>query len=278
MQAPEGLDLRNGCTYYLEASVTDEQTGLASEPVGMTFEVRWDHLAPAPSEAIEVAASVESDGSGGVVRQAEIALVEPDGSEEGDVYDVYRIGADGPELVAAGMPLDARVIDRYAPFGKGERRYRVACRTADGDVDWADYPYELEGAALRIDWPGGSVELPYNLEVQDSYEKDFEPRTHLDGTVQGYWNRGVAMSSGMSTDVMALRDRDTIARLRELANHDGPVFVRTPDGAAYQANVNVSGLDSDGGPSTAVALDAVRVATTEAFMATDSESIAQGAV
>jgi len=66
-------------------------------------------------------------------------------------------------------------------------------------------------------------------------------------------------------------DAETLARLHSLARHAGPCFVRTPAGTAFEANVDVSGLDTDG-PIVAVSLKAEQVAPSGGFvLETDEE-------
>lgn len=184
-----------------------------------------------------------------------------------DVYDVFRVTPDGPYLVAEGVALDAVVDDPWAPYGE-THYYRVRTRTVDGCEEYADYPYELWGKDLRIDWGGRYIELPYDLSVSDQYEKDFEARRHLDGSVDGYWNQGAVKRGNLKTNIIKARDAERAAALRALGRHAGPCYVRLPDGCAYQADVQLSGIDRESDSfAMAVSISATEVALTADYMA-----------
>ena len=120
--------------------------------------------------------------------------------------------------------------------------------------------------SLRIDWGESYVELPYNIVRQDSWAKDFERRQHLDGSRPGFWNEGADRDASLSTDLVRLGSEDQQAAVRELASYAGPCFVRLPNGCAYQANVDVSGLsESYGTGLVEVQLSASQVDLTDEF-------------
>ena len=247
----------SGKTYYeLDA---DGSFVEVAEPVAADLGNYYEAV-----EGIEVESSVvEVDGD--VTRSCTITLVAPDGAVSGDVYDVYRLTHDGIVRIGSGFPLDAVVTDRYATFGDaGDYRYRIACRTADGDERWSDYDYALDGDVLRFDFAQTSVELPYNIKLSDAYTKDSEYRDHLAGNTDAYWNQAVRRKSSLSTSIIRIEDSEKAARVREMAQHAGPVFVRTPDGSAYEADVQVKSLDISHNAIDA-AFDAVKVADSGAF-------------
>lgn len=260
---PSGLDFHDGALYRVEASATDAATGLASERATTGFSVAWSHQAPVPSELVSVE-PLEEDGG----RSARITLVAPEDAGTDDVYDVYRVTHDGAVLVSRpqGLPLDFVTVDAYAPFGDAaDYCYRVALRTPDGDVEWSDYPYVMDPGVLRIDFAGRSVELPYDIAIGDSFEKDVEVRAHMDGSVEGYWNQAVRRKATLSTTVLRIEDADVAEAVRALAQHAGPAYVRTPDGSAYQADVQVGGLDVEG-EALLCTLDARQTDTGQEFM------------
>lgn len=263
--APTELDLWHGARYSVTAVATDSVTGLASDEAVELFEVDWAHRAPAPAEPT-VTPFDTTDQDGFRTLGATVALAQPTGSAEGDLYDLYRVTHDGTYLVAEGLALDATVTDRYAPFG--DASYRVVTRTVDGDEDWLDFGYSLRDHSLRVDFGGGYVELPYNLAWSDGWQKDFEGVTDMTGVTEGYWGAGTTRKASLSTDLIKIRDGERADAVRRLAQHVGPCFVRTPDGSAYAADVQVSGLDvayNDG--AMAVSLDATQVALTRDYMA-----------
>lgn len=267
LTAPSGLDLMDNGQYVLTIRPIDPETGLTGEDVTDTLDVLWAHQAPVPPDTITVTPNDVTTIEGVRTRSCDVSLVGPDGAESDDVYDVYRMTQDGPYLIASGVGLTDTVTDPYAPYGGTETGYRVACRTDDGDVDWTDYQYETHGRDLRIDFGGEYVELPYNIVPTESYEKDFELRRKLDGSMDGYWNDGVRHDAGFTTDLIRIYDQDKAAVVRRLARYVGPCFVRTPDGMAFAANVTVSEI---GGAykeaAIAVSIDATEVGLTEEYM------------
>lgn len=263
---PEGLAFHDGGSYTLTAVATDRTTGLQSETSAVRFSVGWSHQAPEVPEELTVTPSDTTDEDGNRVLSVSIQLEAPEDAEETDVYDIYRVTADGSNLVGRGYALDELVTDNYAPYGDGEHSYIVCIRTADGDTSWYEYAYELPCDVLRFDFEGGYVELPWNIGVQDAYEKDFEARKHLDGSTGGYWSAGIGRKAGLSSDVIRLDDPEQHAAVRELARYAGSVFVRTPNGTAYEANVNVDGMDASyDGAFTAISITAEEIAPTGAY-------------
>lgn len=267
---PDNLELWDGSIYSVVASATDPDTLLVSESVAGRFEVEWEHQAPKPSSSITITPHDEIDADGNRRRYVTIQLVPPEDAAEGDLYDVYRVTPDGAYLIASALDMNAVVTDNFAPFGGTEKWYRVATVTADGDVDFEDYDYDLPGTDLRIDFGNRYVELPYNITIGDSYQKDFEARAHLgQDRPEGYWNENITRTASLATDVIKVADEEKIADLRDLAHYSGACFVRTTTGMAYQANVTVGGLDiAYNNARVAVSIDATEVALTDEYMGT----------
>ena len=265
---PITWELRDGGNYVVTARATDPSTGLSSGEVTETFSVDLRD-APEPSASIEIEPYDTVDDAGFRTRGAIVHLVAPQEAAETDRYDVYRLTPSGPYLVASGVDLNTDVDDRFAPYGGTEKGYRVACWTIDGTMNWADYTYELPGKELRVDFNGEYVELPWNVGVSDSFEKDFEARRKLDGSVDGYWNEGAMRKASLSTDLIRLKEQEKVAAVMRLGEYTGPCFVRTPDGSAYMANVTVNSIGgSRKDTAVAVSLEATEVALTEQYMAT----------
>ncbi|MBR3318771.1 MAG: hypothetical protein IKG21_13225 [Atopobiaceae bacterium] len=267
---PAGLDLRDLATYVLAAkAVGGVYQQLASETVTCETAVAWAHQAPAPPNTIDVAPYDETDANGFRELGATILLEAPTGAAATDTYDVYRVRVDGVTLVAEGVEPGKVVRDRYAPFGDALLAYRIACRTADGDVDWLDVPYRLDAAFARIDWAGGYVVLPYDLAIDHRYEKDFEVRHHVGQTLpEGYWGEGRDRGVTITADlVRAMSDSDR-ARLHELGTWPGPCLVRCADGSCFEAHVDVGGMpvrhDSQ---AVAVSLSLTEIAPTGLWLA-----------
>lgn len=117
---------------------------------------------------------------------------------------------------------------------------------------------------MRFDWSGGSLELPYNISIGDSYTKDVEIRAHMDGSNDAYWNENITRTGSLSSDLIRLSQQEDIDLARALARYAGAVFVRTPDGSAYEADVQVSDMSTEG-ILTAIAIDATEIGLTQEF-------------
>lgn len=218
------------------------------------------------SSPVTLTAIDEVDDSGYHRKAVQIGLTPAPSCGQNDVYDIYRLTGDGAYLIGEGFPLTYTAVDEYAPFGDDlTLYYRVAIRTPDGDVAFCDYEYLANGAVMRFDWQGGSLELPYNIDIGDKYSKDVEIRKHLNGDSDAYWNQGVTRIGNLKSDLIRLEQQDDINRARQLARYPGAVFVRTPDGSAYEADVQVTDLSVDG-PLEAIAIDATEIALTPAFI------------
>lgn len=267
IQLPAGLNLWDGGAYTIEVIGVDRTTGLRSQTVSIPFEVDWTAKAADPFDFVTITPIDTIDEEGFHRMAAEITLTPPADSAESDVYDIYRLTGDGAVLIGEGFPLTYTAYDEYAPFGAGrDLAYRVAVRTIDGDVEFNDIPYIFDNATLRFDWTGGFLELPYNLSVGDAYKKDVDIRKHLDGSVDGYWNQGVIRTSSLSTDVIKLEQQRDIDQARQLARYTGPVFVRTPEGSAFEADVQVTDMSATNASVMAIAIDATETGLTQEFI------------
>ncbi len=266
VELPSGLDLWNGATYTLSVVATDRDTGLQSEESLSEITVDWESPAADPFEYVELTPVDTYDENEGHTLGVQIDLTPPEDANEDDVYDIYRVDGGHMSLIGESFPLTHTVIDQYAPFGEDMTLYyRVALRTVDGDVAFADIEYVLENRALRFDWAEGYLELPYNISIGDSYRKDFELRQHMDGSSDGYWNPNIERTGSLSTDVIRLTQESEIEMARKLARYAGPVFVRTPVGSAYEADVQVSDMSVDNSAVMAIAIDATEVGLTQEF-------------
>ena len=263
---PAGLDFWDTGKYTMTVTGTDRGTGLTSEKQTAHFSVAWDHQAPDPTDFVTITPINETDKDGVHHIAAQIALTPPTGSAETDVYDIYRMDNENPQLIGADFPLDVTTTDEYAPFSDSDEvSYRIAIRTADGDVDFSDVSYTSEFKSLRLDWAEGYLELPYGISIGDSYKKDVDIRKHMDGTYDGYWNEGVERKGSLSTSIIKIVQPDDITKSRMLARYAGPVFVRTPNGSAYEAHVEVTDLSVKNRDVTAISLDCTEIGLTREF-------------
>lgn len=251
--------------YYTYDSTTQEYT-VVMDATGSEnpHSLGWYEMTETPCVTLEAIDVTDDDGMH--TQAVDIHLTPPAGSAETDVYDIYRLTGDGAYLIGSGFPLTYTARDEYAPFGDElTHYYRVAIRTADGDVEFADIEYLAEGLNMRFDWAEGSLELPYNLSVADKYKKDVDVRMHMNGSTDAYWNQNISRSASLNSDLIYLEQQDEIALARQLARYTGAVFVRTPDGSAYEADVQMSDLSGDG-RMTAIALDATEIGLTDEFV------------
>lgn len=270
---PSDLDFVDGCGYTLIATVTDLDTGLVSRQATTRFVVEWAHK---PVAAI---ATVETSSEN---MTATIGIWKPEGAFDTDVVDVYRVTPDGYYLIAAGVAWGSFVLDRYAPYANdwGETLYyRLSTRTADGAEVWTDdAEYSLYGYSLRFDWEDGdALELPYNLSIADTWSKGFEARKHMDGSYGGYFDGSVMRTASLSTDMIKVSSDGDKRLVRELAGYSGPVFVRTPIGSAYTANVVPNNMTYEfNNPVVAVSFDVTEFKLADQFKVLPDDITASG--
>ena len=212
-------------------------TAIAQDSVGqkaeshLDFTVAWSHQAEAPTASV----TVNNDLT------AKVKAVAPASYVAGDTVDIYRLSADKPELIVKGGSFGQFYLDPY-PASKGG--YRFVDVTANGDyttadgIAWIDKTCSLVLDEAIIDFNGERLAIPYNLELSNSWGKDFEETKYLNGHVVGDWN--AAISRKGSIDTVLLRDDARIATVRALAAWNGICHVRTPDGSSFSANVEVS--------------------------------------
>ena len=230
--------LDDGARYTLIATVIDEYGQTASEEI--SFTVNWLHKALVPS------AKVRTDK---YLRASEITPIAPEGAVETDTCDIYRITADQPELVYKGAAFGETYVDPYPAFGDF-CGHRIVMVTANGDyatatgLGWYDTDSDdgdlLEEQQMIIDVDGEQIELPYNIELSNKWNKDFKRTSYLGGSVQGDWNP--AVTRDLSADTVLVRDLDLDRQLamRDLAGYAGVAHIRTPDGSSLTCDIQIS--------------------------------------
>lgn len=264
---PSGLDFWDLGNYTLSVVAVDRETELRSDEVASSFKVEWANKAVDPDEFITLTPIDTVGEDGDHLQGVQIELTPPQGSSETDLYDIYRMDGGKACLIGEGFPLTYTVIDEYAPFGDNEDlSYRIALRTVDGDTEYADIGYTLQSNTIRFDWQGGSLELPYGISIGDNYKKDVEFRQHMDGSVDGYWNKNIEHGASYSSSIIKLVQPEEVTLARQLARFAGAVFVRTANGSAYPADVQVTDLSAKNKAVAAIAIDATEVGLTEEFM------------
>ena len=119
---------------------------------------------------------------------------------------------------------------------------------------------------IRLDWSGGYIEYPYSVSIGDSYQKDVDIRHHMDGSINGYWNQGVKRKGSLNTDAIKILQQEDIDLTRQLARYTGAVFVRTREGTAFEADVQITDLSTKNIAVMSIAIDATEIELTDEFM------------
>ena len=161
--------------------------------------------------------------------------------------EIYRSTVDGRSaLITDGLTINASqnyACDRFAPYAlDGTCKYIILVKNAQNQYAYGEYEYTLKAGVLRFDWDSNSIELPYNIEISDEVDKQFEQQVYLDGTQRGSWGASVTRTATLSTDTVYIKDKAVQEKVRKLARYQGTVFVRTPLGQAYCANVDVKDI------------------------------------
>lgn len=231
------LSLDDGASYRIVATAKDGLGQTASDE--LEFEVHWDHQAVMP----EAITRVDQDNY-----VAMIKILSPDGAEETDRVDIYRLSADRPELIVKDGELGKTYVDQYPTLGE-MGGHRVVFRTANGDyitedqrlawIDLGEEAYDrLDSAENIINFGNDRVGFAYNVDLSTKWAKEFESTSYLDGSVQGDWNPAVKREATINTVVLT-DDVDTVRAFRRLAVYAGICHVRTLDGSSFSADVQV---------------------------------------
>lgn len=167
-----------------------------------------------------------------------------------DVCDIYRLSVDKPELIYEGATFGKTYVDPYPTIGE-YGGHRFVCRTANGDyitdeneIAWYDTDENdgdrFDTHANIIDFNNEQVFLLYEVDLSNSWSKDFQETKYLGGSIQGDWNPGVSRTATLNVTTVSDYDQDTIRLMHKLAAYPGICHVRTKDGASYSADVQVN--------------------------------------
>ena len=140
-------------------------------------------------------------------------------------------------------------MDPYPAFGEF-CGHRIVAKSAYGDyitedntLAWflsdMDIGDLLEENAMIIDVNGEQIELPYNIDLANTWTKDFKRTTYLGGAIQGDWNPAVTRDLSASTVILRGPDIDTMIAMRGLAGYSGAAHIRTPDGSSFACDIQV---------------------------------------
>lgn len=190
-----------------------------------------------------------------------IINVEPgEGSDPQGFMEIYRLSSDKPELIHSGVY--GSFVDRYPASNGG---YRVVACTRYGDwitedvtKAWYDVYTGFIFTDIIVNYGDNMLILPFNVEIQNSWMKDFERKSYLNGQVRGSWNEAVTKDISINTTVR--NDDDvTFRKLREIAEYPGICHIRTGDGTSYGCDLQVSYADNYNTVITEVSLTAQKV-------------------
>lgn len=230
--------LDDGASYRIIATVQDGIGQSASNEPPFEFEVHWDHQAIIPDGT----AIIDNDNLIAILRP-----IAPTGTETGDTCDIYRLSVDKPQLIFEDAEWGVDYVDPYPTIGQ-YGGYRFVFKTVNGDfiTDQNELAIFDVMTALPangyniIDFGSGRILLDRNIDLSNSWEKDFKETKYLGGSVQGDWNPAVSRNSSVSSCAVTLIDQNTIEAMRDLAMYSDICHVRTQDGSTYTADVQVS--------------------------------------
>lgn len=228
--------LDDGAWYNLNARVEDVYGQTAEEDY--EFKVVWSVQAQMPEATVR-----EEDGA--IV----ITPTAPAEYDAGDRIDIYRLSADKPELIYPDAEFGQSYVDPFPAINE-HGGHRLVYRTQNGDyitpagdLAFLDMKFNegdyIETNRGLIDFGGIQIPLLLNVDVSSQWDKAFEEKTFLGGSVKGFWNPGTSRTGSISTEIINLEDQDVIDDMRRLAVWDRPVHVRTLDGSSFWANVDV---------------------------------------
>ena len=112
--------------------------------------------------------------------------------------------------------------------------------TSDSSFAWLYSDFSIEYKKAIIDFDSESIEIQYNLDLDNSWDKDFERTVYLGGSVQGDWNPAVTRDLKIDAVSISLTEPTMIEQMRRLATYPGICHVRTPDGSSFSCDIQVS--------------------------------------
>lgn len=236
--------LDDGAKYRIIASTQDSYGQSATAT--MDFRVKWADQAIVP----QAGATVDDDDAYAVIVPMLPNDIPETADTENAVCDIYRLSVDKPVLIYRGATFGEFYVDPYPTIGEyGGHRcvYRTKNGdyiTADNQLAWVDLD-EADGDFLDIEdniieWSGGRILLRHNIDLSNSWKKDFTETQYLGGSVQGDWNPAVSREGTMTAVGIATTDQDLIQAMRRLAVHAGICHLRTKDGSNFACDIQVS--------------------------------------
>ncbi len=252
---PYDIILENGQSYILNATVS-MNSGLIANSDHM-FLVSWD------------VSTYDTDASVSIDKKLLCAYITPHAyDKEGNmpedaVLSVYRREPDGTFTeIATGVSNNgySSVTDPHPSLDYA--RYRIVARNKSTGVvsfsdlpgilvdeksiiiqweeDWSQFDYPFGEEVIAPPWQGSMLKLLGNVDTTENYDMDTSLVEYIGRkNPVSYYGTQRGVSASWSTDIPK-DDKETLYTLRRLADWNGNVYVREPNGTGYLANVKVS--------------------------------------
>lgn len=268
------LDLENNIPYTLKCSATMD-SGLTAE-ASSDFTVSWTDMEYAPNAEIAIDE---------VTCSASLRLHCED--EDGQLVEDVLLSAYRRELDGTFTEIATNIENSSGSFvfdphpALNYARYRIVATTkSTGAVsyyDIPDYPVNEKAAIIQWDeewtgfettnedeietpsWAGSMLRLPYNVDFSNKYDPEVSLVKYIGRRHPvSYYGTQVGESSTLSVAV-AKDDTETLNALYRLSIWNGDVYVRSPSGIGYWANVRVSFGEKHRELTVPVTIEATRV-------------------
>lgn len=225
----------DGAEYSIQVTFTDIYDHTVATDI--PFVVRWKHQPEVPSAVVNM---IEDN------KTASVVVSKPSTYVDGDTFNLYRMSVDRPELILEDGTYGQKYIDPYPALNE-YGGILVVNKTANGDYitsdnsfAWLYNEFSIEYKKAIIDFDGESIEIQYNIDCDNSWDKDFERTVYLGGSVQGDWNPAVTRDLKIDAVSISLTEPTMIEQMRRLATYPGICHVRTPDGSSFSCDIQVS--------------------------------------
>lgn len=241
--------LDDGEKYILVATSFD--TNGQTDAVEVPFTVNWTHQPVTPIATAEMYKGITKIT---LAPSEDYEFPEGDAFDAGDTCDIYRLSADKPVLIYKGAQMGETYADPFPAIGS-QGGHRIVYVTKNGDynitnddggneIAWLDLDEDdgdiLDYDRAVINFGTDRVELYYNVDTSNTWEKDFTVTKYLGGSVEGDWNPAVVRTSNMNALTIPLTEQDVINAARRLADYAGLCHVRLLDGSSFSADVQVT--------------------------------------
>lgn len=251
--------LDDDATYRITATIEDSigQVAKTNDETSIDFTVHWSHQALMPDARCQI----DEENYISI-----ITPIAPEGYVSGDTCDIYRLSIDKPQLIYSGASFGVSYVDPFPTIGEFGG-HRIVYKTSNGDyitetnnegvitkeLAWIDTrDFEDESDILYTDYTIinfglDRIEVLYNVNLSNSWAKDFKQTKYLGGSIQGDWNPAVSRTGSVGTVYVKDLDHEMMESMRRLADYPGICHIRTSDGSSFACDIQVSennGYDS----------------------------------